>query len=296
MQANRRTLWTAIHNVIRRVIKISIAKNPSRNQLKVIMATKNWCDHCDLRIILWSSECAYLLIFAASNQQTPNMYHDMGYPFHGYTNYLTQFESNTYREPVPYMHHMSGVPMSQPPPQPVPPPPPPSYTDDPMHMAMMQSHDNRAWYQPPITPQPDLRYSFLFCISWSSTKKQMLCACKCIALIIQLHRLKIFHRAYSKWFWNNANIFFVAISRKGSCRESKGHATYARSWNSSCLLDKNIFKTYNFDFKTNFMSMNSCIILRREKLREIRTISNMVRLWHNRSDFSSMSFSFLFLK
>lgn len=59
MQANRRTLWTAIHNVIRRVIKISIAKNPSRNQLEVITATKNWCDHCDLRIILIKRMCIF---------------------------------------------------------------------------------------------------------------------------------------------------------------------------------------------------------------------------------------------
>lgn len=109
--------------------------------------------------------CNFMLIFAAFNQQASNMYHDMGYPSHGYTNYLAQFESNSYRETVPYMQHFAGVPMSQTPlPVPVPPPPPPPYTDDPMHhqhMAMMQSHDNRTWYQPPIgsTPQPDHRYT-----------------------------------------------------------------------------------------------------------------------------------------
>nr|AUO38590.1 methoprene-tolerant [Sitodiplosis mosellana] len=89
------------------------------------------------------------------------MYHEMGYPSHSYTNYLGQFESNTYAEPVHYMQNLSAaIPASSVAALPPPPPPPPPYTSDPMHhqhMAMMQSHENRTWYQPPIavTPQPD---------------------------------------------------------------------------------------------------------------------------------------------
>lgn len=91
------------------------------------------------------------------------MYHDMGYPSHSYANYLGQFESNAYGEPVHYMHHLSAaVPASASTAVAAQAPPPPSYTSDSMHhqhTAMMQSHENRTWYQPPITPQSDHRYS-----------------------------------------------------------------------------------------------------------------------------------------
>lgn len=108
------------------------------------------------------------LIFVALNQQTSIMYHDMGYPSHAYPNYLTQFNSNAYGDPVHYMQHLStAVPVSTPPPSPL--LPPLSYTNDLMqhhhhhhqHRSMMP-HENRIWYQPPIAimPQLDHRYSW----------------------------------------------------------------------------------------------------------------------------------------
>lgn len=85
----------------------------------------------------------------------------MGYPSHSYANYLAQFESSAYGESVHYMHHLPSVAV------PPPPPPQPSYANDSIHqhhhqhMAMMQSHENRTWYQTPIeaTSQTDHRYS-----------------------------------------------------------------------------------------------------------------------------------------
>lgn len=96
--------------------------------------------------------------FLALNQQTNNMYHDMGYPSHNYANYLTQFEPSGYGEPVHYMHHLSGV--SVPTSTPTPPPPYNNQMHH-QHLAMMQSHENRTWYQPPIaaTSHTDHRYS-----------------------------------------------------------------------------------------------------------------------------------------
>lgn len=96
----------------------------------------------------------------------------MGYPSHSYANYLGQFESNAaYGDPVHYMHHLSAaapttVAAATTTTAPPPPPPAPPYANDPLHhqhMAMIHSHENRTWYQPPIavTPQLDHRYSFI---------------------------------------------------------------------------------------------------------------------------------------
>lgn len=114
------------------------------------------------------------------------MYHDMGYPSHNYAaNYLTPYgdmmNTNAYgrndggngggvggsNDSIHFMRHLSTVPTS---PSTVPSSIPSimnnsqSFSHDSMHhhshaMAMMQTHENRTWYQPPIAAvsQPDHR-------------------------------------------------------------------------------------------------------------------------------------------
>lgn len=109
----------------------------------------------------------------AFNQQASTMYHDMGYPSHGYSNYLAQYESSSYGDATHFMHHLSSVPVgSQLPvpslvPPPPPPLPPPPYADDPLHQRqhlpiMHPPPESRTWYQPPlaVTPHSDHRYKF----------------------------------------------------------------------------------------------------------------------------------------
>lgn len=106
---------------------------------------------------------------SAANQEHSMMYHDMVYPSHNYTNYLNPYvgemmDTNAY-ESVRLKNHLSSISAtpsqshslptilqnSQP-------------TYDSMHnnhhnqhqhMAMMHTqHDNRSWYQPPISAIP----------------------------------------------------------------------------------------------------------------------------------------------
>lgn len=132
------------------------------------------------RIQFYSFEFACVCVCVAFNQQASTMYHDMGYPSHGYANYLAQYESSSYGDPTHFMHHLSSVPvgsqlpvpsLAAPPPPPPPPPLPLPYASDPLHQhphqhqhlpIMHSSSETRAWYQPPlaITPHSDHRYTF----------------------------------------------------------------------------------------------------------------------------------------
>lgn len=120
--------------------------------------------------------CVRVCTCIAFNQQASTMYHDMGYPSHGYANYLAQYESSSYGDATHFMHHLSSVPvgsqlpvpsLAAPPPPPPPPLPPPPYANEPLHQhqhlpIMHHSPENRTWYQPPmaITPHSDHRYTF----------------------------------------------------------------------------------------------------------------------------------------